>query len=275
MNAELDGTVGPILKRYADEAGVISDTRRRSARRADEPVPFREGHRPAPCSAAISRACRIPTATRRPRQASPSSGARTRTWSRPSPTARRSPSSRRSSPTQPACGSRSAGCSARPSGGTPIDEVVGRVRRRSTLRGPGIVDYVVGAKPGPGVFVFGAHDDPKQQHYLNLYKLGEGPLYSFYTPYHLCHFEVPNSVARAVLFGDAVLAPLGGPLVDVVTTAKTDLERRRHDRRAGRLHDLRAAENADVVAAATCCRWAWPRDASSGRRGSRCGPHLS
>ena len=88
----------------------------------------------------------------------------------------------------------------------------------------GIVDYVVGTKPGPGVFVYATHDDPKQQHYLNLYKLGEGPLYSFYVPYHLCHFEVPLSAARAVLFGDAVLQPLGGPLVEVVTTAKRDLK---------------------------------------------------
>lgn len=87
----------------------------------------------------------------------------------------------------------------------------------------GIVDYVVGTKPGPGVFVFASHEDPKQRHYLNLYKLGEGPLYSFYTPYHLCHFEVPLSVARAVLFQDAVLTPLAGPRVDVVTTAKIDL----------------------------------------------------
>jgi len=87
----------------------------------------------------------------------------------------------------------------------------------------GIVDYVVGVKPGPGVFVFATHDDPKQQHYLNLYKLGEGPLYSFYTPYHLCHFEVPLSVARVVLFNDVVLAPIA-PLVDVVTTAKIDLK---------------------------------------------------
>src|SRR4029453_2846366 len=59
----------------------------------------------------------------------------------------------------------------------------------------GVVDYVVGSKPGPGVFVLATHDDPKQRHYLNLYKLGEGPLYSFYTPYHLCHFEVPLTVA--------------------------------------------------------------------------------
>lgn len=87
----------------------------------------------------------------------------------------------------------------------------------------GVVDYVVGAKPGPGVFVLATHDDPKQRHYLNLYKLGEGPLYSFYTPYHLCHFEVPLTVARAVLFGDAAIQPAGPPTVEVVATAKHDL----------------------------------------------------
>ncbi|MEZ5341318.1 MAG: hypothetical protein R2706_07685 [Acidimicrobiales bacterium] len=87
----------------------------------------------------------------------------------------------------------------------------------------GVVDYVVGAQPGPGVYVFARHEDPLQQHYLNLYKLGTGPLYSFYTPYHLCHFEAPLSVARAVLLGDSVMSPRGGPLVDVVAIAKTDL----------------------------------------------------
>jgi predicted homoserine dehydrogenase-like protein len=88
----------------------------------------------------------------------------------------------------------------------------------------GIVDYVVGPKPNPGVYVLATHDDPKQQHYLNLYKLGPGPLYSFYTPYHLCHFEAPISVARVALCGDAVLQPIDGPRIDVVTTAKTDLK---------------------------------------------------
>lgn len=89
----------------------------------------------------------------------------------------------------------------------------------------GAVDYVVGSKPGPGVYVLATHDDPKQQHYLNLYKLGEGPLYSFYTPYHLCHFEVPTTVARAVLLGDATIAPLlQAPKVEVVTVAKKDLK---------------------------------------------------
>lgn len=88
----------------------------------------------------------------------------------------------------------------------------------------GVVDYVVKAKPSPGVFVLATHDDPKQRHYLELYKLGPGPLYSFYRPYHLCHFEVPLSVARAVLCNDPVLQPLGPPMVDVVATAKVDLQ---------------------------------------------------
>jgi len=88
----------------------------------------------------------------------------------------------------------------------------------------GVVDYVVGAQPGPGIYVYATHDDPKQRHYLNLYKLGEGPLYSFYTPYHLCHFEVPTSIARAVLLGDTVMAAAGAPRVEVITTAKRDLK---------------------------------------------------
>jgi predicted homoserine dehydrogenase-like protein len=87
----------------------------------------------------------------------------------------------------------------------------------------GIVDYVVGAKPGPGVYVIGTHDDPRQRRYLELYKLGSGPLYCFYSPYHLCHFEVPNTIARAVDFGDAALAAPAGPRVEVVAAAKRDL----------------------------------------------------
>lgn len=113
----------------------------------------------------------------------------------------------------------------------------------------GIVEYVVGAQPAPGVFVYATHDDPKQKHYLNYYKRGEGPLYSFYTPYHLCHFEVPLSVARVVLFNDPVITPLGAPVVDVITLAKRDLK-------AGEILDgigfymtYGQCENADVVRA--------------------------
>ena len=86
----------------------------------------------------------------------------------------------------------------------------------------GIVDYVVGT-PLTKVFVLAEHSDPKQQHYLSLYKMGDGPLYSFFTPYHLVHFEVPAAIARVVLFRDHLARPLGGPVVEVCACAKRDL----------------------------------------------------
>jgi predicted homoserine dehydrogenase-like protein len=87
----------------------------------------------------------------------------------------------------------------------------------------GIVDYVVGT-PLTKVYVLAEHTDPKQQHYLNLYKMGEGPLYSFFIPYHLVHFEVPNAIARVALFRDNLAPPLGGPVVEVCAVAKRDLK---------------------------------------------------
>lgn len=113
----------------------------------------------------------------------------------------------------------------------------------------GLVDYIVGAEPGPGVFILGYQEHPIQQRYLKLYKLGDGPLYTFYTPYHLCHFEAPLTVARAVLFQDAAVAPLGGPVVDVVTAAKRDLKAGEVLDGFGGFMSYGIAENADVCQA--------------------------
>src|SRR3984957_11639909 len=90
------------------------------------------------------------------------------------------------------------------------------------LRIGGVIDYVVGT-PLSKVYCLAEHRDPKQQHYLSLYKMGPGPLYCFFIPYHLVHFEVPNAIARAVLFRDPVVKPLGGPVVEVCAVAKRDL----------------------------------------------------
>jgi predicted homoserine dehydrogenase-like protein len=87
----------------------------------------------------------------------------------------------------------------------------------------GLVDYILGAEPAPGVFILGYNEHPIQRQYLNYYKMGEGPLYTFYTPYHLCHLEAPLTAARAVLFQDAACAPIGPPVCDVITVAKKDL----------------------------------------------------
>ncbi|MEJ8756836.1 Gfo/Idh/MocA family oxidoreductase [Pontibacter sp. H259] len=111
----------------------------------------------------------------------------------------------------------------------------------------GIVDYVVGPKPGPGVFVYATADDPMTQKYLDYGKLGKGPLYSFYTPYHLCYFEIPHSIARMVLFNDVVMAPLAGPVVEVITIAKTNLKAGKLLDGLGGFDTYGQCENANVV----------------------------
>lgn len=227
MNAEVDGTIGPILKKYADEAGVILTF-------ADGDQPGVEmnlyrfvksiGVKPVLCGniKGLHDPYRNPTTQE---------GFAKKWGQNPSMVTSFADGTKISfeqaivaNGTGMRVGKRGMHGPTVPSG-APLHDVVHQLYPLDQLlEGPGIVDYVVGAQPGPGVFVLGTHDDPLQQHYLNLYKLGEGPLYLFYTPYHLCHFEVPLTVARAVLFGDAALAPARGPLVEVVATAKIDLK---------------------------------------------------
>lgn len=88
----------------------------------------------------------------------------------------------------------------------------------------GVVDYVLGAEPGSGAFAIGYNDDPQLKPYMSYFKMGDGPLYMFYRPFHLTHLEAPLSVARAVLFGDAAIAPAGAPTCEVATIAKRDME---------------------------------------------------
>lgn len=105
-----------------------------------------------------------------------------------------------------------------------VDEMVGMYDLDRMRELGGIVDYVVGARPSPGVYVFAEAQDRLQAHYLNYGKLGEGPVYSFYTPWHLTALEVHISAARVALLGDVVIAPRGKPMVDVVAAAKIDLK---------------------------------------------------
>lgn len=88
----------------------------------------------------------------------------------------------------------------------------------------GIVDYIVGAKPSPGVFVYAATNDSFSKKYLRYGKLGDGPLYSFYIPYHLLFFDIASSISRLIDFDDPVIVPLDNPTVDVITVAKCDLK---------------------------------------------------
>ncbi|MFC1548038.1 homoserine dehydrogenase [Candidatus Neomarinimicrobiota bacterium] len=86
-----------------------------------------------------------------------------------------------------------------------------------------VVDYILGAEPGGGVFVIGHGDNKYQQEMLTYYKMGQGPFYLFYRPYHLCHIEAMACIAEAALDGYALLQPSGGFQTNVYTYAKRDL----------------------------------------------------
>ena len=113
----------------------------------------------------------------------------------------------------------------------------------------GVVDFVVGPRPVPGVFCLAELADTRHAPLLAAKGLGEGPLYCFYEPYHLCHLDAPMSLARAVLFGDAVGRPQGGPVVEVVAIAKRALEAGETLDSFGRYMTYGQAEKASVVRA--------------------------
>ena len=249
MNAELDGTVGPILKAYADRAEVVITNVD-----GDQPGVIMNLYRFVKGIGIKPVLCGNIKGLQDPYRNPTTQEAFARQWKQKAPMVTSFADGSKISFEQAivanATGMRVArrgmfGPTVEP--GTPLDQAVKLYPLDALLKGDGIVDYVVGAAPGPGVFVLGTHDDPVQQHYLNLYKLGDGPLYCFYTPYHLCHFEVHNTVARAVLFNDATIAAYGEPKVDVVTTAKIDLREGQVLDGIGHYMTYGQAENSDVT----------------------------
>ncbi|TCU24577.1 putative homoserine dehydrogenase-like protein [Rhizobium azibense] len=224
MNAELDGTVGPLLKKKADAAGVIF-----TACDGDQPGVQMNLWRFVKSIGLTPLVCGNIKGLQDPYRTPTTQAAFAAKWGQ-DPHMVTSFADGTKISFEQAIVANGTGMSILKRGMMGlehrghVDELVNAYDIEALKAVGGAVDYVVGATPGPGVFVLAYHDDPKQQHYLNLYKLGTGPLYSFYTPYHLCHFEVPLSVARVVLLRDPVLQPLEGPKVEVVATAKRDLD---------------------------------------------------
>jgi predicted homoserine dehydrogenase-like protein len=105
-----------------------------------------------------------------------------------------------------------------------VNEVPSLYHPAELLDGEGLVDFVLGAEPGVGAFLVAHDDTPERRRMMRYFKMGDGPFYVFYQPWHLPHLELPITVARAVLFHDAAVAPRAGPVCEVVAIAKRDLE---------------------------------------------------
>ncbi len=104
-----------------------------------------------------------------------------------------------------------------------VSEIAALLPAEQLLSG-GIVDFALGAAPYTGAFAIVHETEPTKMKHLDMLKMGQGPFYVFYVPYHLPHFQFVPTIARAVLHGDATAAPAAGPRCEVAAIAKTNLE---------------------------------------------------
>jgi len=86
----------------------------------------------------------------------------------------------------------------------------------------GVVDYATGPV-APGVFVVAKATDPVVHEELSYLKLGEGPYFAFYRPYHLASVEAVLSIGEVMIDRQPSLAPIVWN-ADVSAMAKRDLK---------------------------------------------------
>ena len=87
----------------------------------------------------------------------------------------------------------------------------------------GRVDFTIGKGVAPGVFVVAEMDHPRIRERMEDLKMGKGPYFTFFRPYHLTSLEVPLTCARVVLYGKADMVPMPRPVAEVCAVAKRDL----------------------------------------------------
>ena len=104
-----------------------------------------------------------------------------------------------------------------------LSSVLCPVADGGVLSRKGVVDFSIGKGVAPGVFVIAEMAHPRLRERMNDLKLGAGPYYTFFRPYHLTSLEVPLTCARAVLYGKADMVPLDRPVAEVCALAKRDL----------------------------------------------------
>ena len=91
------------------------------------------------------------------------------------------------------------------------------------LHRKGVVDYSIGKGVAPGVFCIIETRHPRVLERMIDLKVGKGPYFTIFRPYHLTSLEVPLSAARAVVYKRADMEPLDHPVAEAVAVAKSDL----------------------------------------------------
>jgi predicted homoserine dehydrogenase-like protein len=86
----------------------------------------------------------------------------------------------------------------------------------------GVVDYGIG-HVAPGVFLIVRTDHPRLREALVLRDMGNGPYYTLFRPFHLCSIEVPLTCAMLAIRKQSNMVPLDRLVSEVFAVAKRDL----------------------------------------------------
>jgi len=90
---------------------------------------------------------------------------------------------------------------------------------RASEFGQAISDYLMAPSLPPGVFITATHQ-AEDQPALQYLKLGPGPWYTLYRPYHLCQYEMLKTVRRVIQGGGPLLNNGPHPAISVRAVAK-------------------------------------------------------
>ncbi len=224
LNVETDVTIGPLLKKMADQAGVVY-----TIAAGDEPGALKELYDFATALGLEVVAAGKGKNNPLDKQANPQTLAEYSAKKGSNPRMMTSFVDGTKSMEEMACFSNATGIRADKRGmHGPKVNVSELTRLFSSKKQGGIldrtpaVDFAIG-DVAPGVFLVYTTKNKLIQEELKYLLFGDGPNYLLYRPYHLASIETPLSVARAFFYREPTIAPMGGPVSEVITVAKKDL----------------------------------------------------
>jgi predicted homoserine dehydrogenase-like protein len=92
------------------------------------------------------------------------------------------------------------------------------------LSAPGRVDFTMAGDFGAGVGIVATHQNPElHAKAMRFYKMGDGPDYFFFRPYHLVHLEIPLTIAELLLDNEPLVTVDAPHVAEVLAIAKKDL----------------------------------------------------
>lgn len=224
LNVEADVTIGPLLKKMADDAGVVY-----TVSAGDEPAALKELYNFASTLGLEVVAAGKGKNNPLDRYANPTTLKSYAESKGSSPRMMTSFVDGTKSMIEMACLSNSTGLVPDRRGmhgpEASIKDLLKVFRLKSdggVLDKKGVVDFAIGDL-APGVFLVYSTSNKMIRADLKYLMLGEGPYYLLYRPYHLTSIEAPLSIALAYFYGEPTITPDFGLVSEVITVAKKDL----------------------------------------------------